>query len=75
MVNQTIKKSFRIKVIVRNCGVVFKEGLEPGVLGCRDIDCDLTKEQYESPMFTKELLDQRNDLLNDLIKVDVEFTP
>jgi hypothetical protein len=74
-VSHKIKKNFRVKIIVRDCNVIFKEGLEPGVLGYRDIEFNLTDEQYNSPMFAKELLDHRNSLLNDIIKVDFEFTP
>lgn len=70
-----IKKTLRLKIRVRNCNIVFEEGMEPGVLGYKDFVFYMKQKEYESPIFIKTLLEYKNDLLNDLLVVDVENLP
>ena len=65
------RRMFRIKLKVRNCDVVFKEGLEPGVLGFNEHIFDLEEKEYEHPLFIKTLLDLREGLLNDIVYTEV----
>jgi hypothetical protein len=67
-----MKKTFRIKVIVRNSHEIFKDGLEPGVLGYVDLDYDLSEEEYSRPMFAKGLMDQVDHILNELVYTELE---
>lgn len=67
-----MKKSFRIKLKVQKCDIIFSEGIEPGVLGFKDVDYDLTEEEYKHPLFIKSLLDEREALLEEIIEFEVE---
>ncbi len=69
---ETVKKKFRISLKVRKCDVVFKEGLEPGVLGFNEHVFDLTEKDFGSPLFIKTLLDLRTSLLDDCVYTEVE---
>ena len=67
-----MKKTFRIKIKVRNCDIQFCEYLEPGVLGSKDLEFDLDEKDYSSPMFSKYLVDQKNQLMEDLVYPELE---
>ena len=67
-----MKRSFRVSVIVNNCDTVFKEGLEPGVLGYEDVEYDLDEAEYEKPIFIAHLMDRREELLSSLLKTEVK---
>lgn len=66
-----MKKTFRIRVRINNCTLVFKDELGEGVLGSQDFVFDLDEKDYESPLFTKTLLDESEALINDLIRREV----
>lgn len=63
---EKIKRIFRVSIKIKGCDKVFKEGLDPGVIGYQDFEFFLTKKQYASNMFAANLLDYRNAVLNDL---------
>lgn len=67
-----MKKAFRLKLKVKNCDTVFSPGLEPGVLGFRDIEYDLTEDEYKHPLFVKSLLDERSRLFDELVFTETE---
>jgi hypothetical protein len=58
-----VKKKFRIKAIGRTTDLV---------IGYKDLEFDLPEADYRKPMFTKTLLDYRNALIDELIKMEVE---
>lgn len=62
-----MKKTFRIKLMIKDCDIKFTEELGPGVLGIHEVTYDLSEKDYESPLFTKELLEQQDALVNDIV--------
>jgi hypothetical protein len=50
---------------------VFKKGWKPGVLVTADHEYHLTEEEVKSTMFTRELLNQSDELIKEYIKVDI----
>lgn len=69
---ETEIRKFRITLKVRNCDIVFKEGMEPGVLGFDEHVFNLRKKDFESPIFIKTLLDLRTKLLDNIVYTEVE---
>ena len=67
-----MKKTFKIRLRVRNCDEIFKEGLEPGVLGQVDLEYDLEPKEYERPTFIQHLLDKRDKLISDIVVTEVQ---
>ena len=45
MTSKTEKRTYRIKVLIKNCPQVFKEGYDPGEIGSQEMIFDLTKKQ------------------------------
>jgi hypothetical protein len=58
--------------MVRGCNVTFQAGLERGVLGQQDVTYDLPEEDFEKPMFIKELIERQDELLNELVFTEVQ---
>jgi hypothetical protein len=58
--------------MVRGCNVTFQAGLGCGVLGSRDVTYDLPEEDFEKPMFIKELIERQDELLNELVFTEVQ---
>lgn len=62
-----MKKVFRIKVKVKGCNIKFDDKLDIGVLAERDLEYDLKPEEYESPIFWKSLIEEKDRLLDEVI--------
>lgn len=67
-----MKRTFRIKIRINNCDIIFKEELGPGVLGSEDIIVDLSEEEFSSPRLAAYLLDRREVLLNEIVYSELE---
>jgi len=67
-----MKKTFKIRLRVRNCDKIFKEGLEPGVLGQVELEYNLEPEEYERPLFLQHLLGERDKLISDIVISEVQ---
>jgi len=61
-----------VKIKVRNCDVIFGEGMEPGVLGYEEMIFDFPEKDFSSPMITKQLMTVRDSLLKELLISEVE---
>lgn len=64
-----MKKTIRISVKIKNCDIIFKEGLEPGEIGFEDLIFDLDKKDYERPLFIMTLRDKAEVLQSKLIEL------
>ena len=51
---------------------VFKKGWPPGVLAVQEVEYTCTPEEYASPSFAANILDQTDEFKNKLIAVDLE---
>jgi hypothetical protein len=63
MDEKTVKKKFRISIINRET---------EQVLGAFDMIFDLPEKEYERPLFTKTLMDKRDELLRQLVKTELK---
>ena len=62
--------TFKIKI--KNCPEIFIEGEEPGIFAVQTVDYKVTENEASSPMFIKELLDRKQQLLEDHVEVLIE---
>ena len=67
-----MKKTFRISIKVKNCDIVFKEGLEPGSLGFVDMTYDLDEKEFKRPLFLVTLSNEADALKDELIEYNFE---
>jgi len=67
-----MRKKYIVKIKVRNCDVIFGEGMEPGILGYEEMIYDLPEKDFSSPMITKQLMEVREYLLQELLLSEVE---
>ena len=73
MTSKTEKRTYRIKVLIKNCPQVFKEGYDPGEIGSQEMIFDLTKKQYDSIRLTDQIYRQSQELIDELIEVKVDI--
>lgn len=66
------KRVFRIKIRIRDCNIIFKEELGPGVIGSKDIEYIVTDKEVESPLFGLEIIHQKEALLNEVAYAELE---
>ncbi len=68
-----MKKTFKFSVIITGDEVPeFMDGEKPGVIGVVEVEYDLTKKQYESPIFANVLLQKQHELLEEFVNVEIE---
>jgi len=67
-----MKKTIKISVKIKNCELVFKDGLEPGVIATQKRIYDLDEADYSSPMFAKEIMDKGEEFKDNVISIKYE---
>ena len=65
-------KKYLVQVKIKNCGLVFKKGLDKGVLGEIELEFDLDEKDYKKPLFIKTLYSQANELGKELMEFTFE---
>jgi len=56
------------KLRIKNCNIIFKEGLEPGVLGVQVVHFNLDKDD---PMFASSVLAYKDEFIDKMIEVEM----
>ena len=67
IVQAKIKKTFRIKVVVKGASKEFKEGMGVGILIWQDLEFTLTETEFASSAFKSSLYDYQRNLMLDTI--------
>ena len=67
-----MKKNFKISIKLKRCETVFKDGLDPGVIGSSEYTFTLTKKEYKSPRFAMALSDYGEELRDDMVEIIYE---
>jgi hypothetical protein len=67
---ETIKRVYKLSVVVNGATKEFQEGLGVGVLMTAELTFNLTQKQYDSPMFPLALADKQRELINEVISTN-----
>lgn len=67
-------KKYLVQVKVKNCELVFKKGLDKGVLGEIELEYNLDEKEYKKPLFTKSLYDQAEAIRKEVIEYEFKET-
>jgi hypothetical protein len=63
-------KKYLVKVKVKNCELVFKKGLDKGVLCEIELEYHLDEKEYKKPLFIKSLYDQAEEIRKEVIEYE-----
>ncbi len=61
-------KKYLVQVKVRNCELVFKKGLDKGVLGEIELEYNLDEKDYKKPLFIKSLYGEAEAIKEEIIQ-------
>ena len=64
-----MRKKIKLSIRIKNCDTVFKKSLGPGVIGTREIIYKISEEDYKSNLFTLEIMEKGEELVNELIEI------
>ena len=67
-----MRKIFKITVRLKNCDLVLKEELDPGVIGYYELVYKEKEKDLNSPLLYRDLDEQVEKLVSELIETDVE---
>lgn len=68
-----MKKTFKFSVVLDDDETpVLMDGEKPGVVATVEVTYELTEEQYKSPIFANALLQKQREVMEDIVKVEIE---
>ena len=65
-----MKRTFRMKLKIKNEDHVFDADLGPGVIMMQELTFDLSEKKYKSPMFAVSMMDQEDIFMKGTVEVE-----
>jgi hypothetical protein len=70
--SEKITRTFRMEVRVLGAKQSLGGGLGPGVVATQDVEFTATPEEFNSPMFIRELVERQDAFLKECVQVSVK---
>jgi hypothetical protein len=55
-------KKYLVQLKIKNCDLIFKKGLDKGIIGELELEYDIEEKEYKKPLFIKGLYEQAEEL-------------